>query len=100
MNKAISAGNEFTQIGTDLPVELAFFGESAPVSGSPPFSTSQVPPRSAPTSGARSADDSKPKPAYPVPVAMPTQQASRGLRFDFNDGARVFCPEGGEHPWR
>jgi autotransporter strand-loop-strand O-heptosyltransferase len=30
---------------------------------------------------------------------MPTQSAPNGVRFDFNDGCRVFLPEG-EHPWR
>jgi autotransporter strand-loop-strand O-heptosyltransferase len=35
----------------------------------------------------------QPKPAYPVPAELPTQQGPHGIRFDFNDGARVFCPE-------
>ena len=39
------------------------------------------------------------KPAYPASAATPTQTAARGIRFDFNQGARVLMPEradGGE----
>jgi autotransporter strand-loop-strand O-heptosyltransferase len=35
----------------------------------------------------------RPKRAYPAPSGLPTQPGPNGLRFDFNDGARVFCPE-------
>jgi autotransporter strand-loop-strand O-heptosyltransferase len=35
-----------------------------------------------------------PIPAYPPPAAEPTQLADRGVRFDFNLGARVRLPEG------
>ena len=38
-------------------------------------------------------------PAYPPPAELPTQQGPGGLRFDFNDGCRVFVPET-EHPWQ
>ncbi|TWB90542.1 autotransporter strand-loop-strand O-heptosyltransferase [Bradyrhizobium macuxiense] len=40
-----------------------------------------------------------PKPAYPPAAEQPTQVGPKGLRFDFNDGARVFCPQA-EGPWR
>lgn len=40
-----------------------------------------------------------PKPAYPPAAEQPTQVGPKGLRFDFNDGARVFCPQA-ESPWR
>ncbi len=33
------------------------------------------------------------KPAYPAPAIEPTQAAPRGVRFDFNDGARVVLPD-------
>jgi autotransporter strand-loop-strand O-heptosyltransferase len=33
------------------------------------------------------------------PASVPTQQGPKGLRFDFNDGCRVFLPES-DHPWR
>jgi autotransporter strand-loop-strand O-heptosyltransferase len=39
------------------------------------------------------------KRACPAPTAVPTQEGPRGLRFDFNDGCRVLCPEA-QHPWR
>jgi autotransporter strand-loop-strand O-heptosyltransferase len=38
-----------------------------------------------------------PKPAYPPPAAIPTQEAPLGIRFDFNQGTRVVVPEG---QWR
>ena len=84
MNKAISPGSEFTEIGNELPVELQYFdfGESAagpqPV---PPAPTTQTGPD--PTSGstANGSADAKPKPAYPAPAGSPTRP--KGLRFDF-----------------
>jgi autotransporter strand-loop-strand O-heptosyltransferase len=46
-----------------------------------------------PQSGAAAA----PKPAYPPPAAQPTQEAPRGIRYDFNMGARVLLPPGNWH---
>jgi autotransporter strand-loop-strand O-heptosyltransferase len=40
-----------------------------------------------------------PKPAYPPPAALPTQQGIKGVRFDFNEGCRVLMPETA-FPWR
>ena len=37
------------------------------------------------------------KPNYPAAATTPTQEALRGIRFDFNLGARVLLPEGN---WR
>lgn len=39
------------------------------------------------------------KRAYPAPAATPTQSGPRGIRFDFNDGARITLPES-ETPWK
>src|SRR5215510_4574443 len=39
------------------------------------------------------------KPAYPPPAEIPTQKGPKGLRFDFNNGARVVLPES-DQPWR
>jgi autotransporter strand-loop-strand O-heptosyltransferase len=36
------------------------------------------------------------KAAYPAPAAEPTQEGPRGIRFDFNLGARVQLPEGND----
>ncbi len=33
------------------------------------------------------------------PAAIPTQHGPKGVRFDFNDGCRVFLPES-DRPWR
>ena len=38
-----------------------------------------------------------PKPPYPPPAALPTQEGPAGIRYDFNDGCRVVLPEG---KWR
>ena len=34
------------------------------------------------------------KRAYPAPAPIPTQAGSADIRFDFNDGARIVCPQG------
>jgi hypothetical protein len=96
MNKAISPNSELGAVGVNLPIEPKIFVKSA--TGSPPaVPTTAVQIASAPVSGAA---DAKPKPAYPAPAELPTQQGPEGLRFDFNDGARVFCPQDEQHPWR
>ncbi len=41
-----------------------------------------------------------PKPAYPAPASLPTQAGPRGIRFDFNQGARVLLPPRAEGRWR
>jgi autotransporter strand-loop-strand O-heptosyltransferase len=51
-----------------------------------------------PTESSGSAPE-QPKRAYPAPAEMPTQAGPRGMRFDFNDGARVVMPES-DAPWR
>jgi autotransporter strand-loop-strand O-heptosyltransferase len=40
------------------------------------------------------------KPAYPPPAAVPTQNAPAGVRFDFNQGARILLPVREEGTWR
>jgi autotransporter strand-loop-strand O-heptosyltransferase len=62
-------------------------------SASPPAVAASPPVAVSPASG------DEPKRAYPAPSDLPTQLGPDGLRFDFNDGARVFCPEG-KAPWR
>jgi len=39
------------------------------------------------------------KSAFPAPSDVPTQSGTQGVRFDFNDGARVTVPEA-DQPWR
>ena len=85
MNKAISPGSEFTEVGSKLPVELQYFGDSP--AGSEPVSPALT--AKTPTEPVTGSADAKPKPAYPAPAGVPTQQGPKGLRFDFNDGARV-----------
>lgn len=56
-------------------------------------------------SGASAADEpvAEPetkKPPYPPPAAQPTQLGPDGIRFDFNQGARVVLPNRTEGKWR
>jgi autotransporter strand-loop-strand O-heptosyltransferase len=50
-------------------------------------------------SGEASSAPAPVKRAYPPPAEVPTQPGPKGIRFDFNDGARVILPEG-KHPWQ
>jgi autotransporter strand-loop-strand O-heptosyltransferase len=96
MNKAIAPVSVFTGIGPDSPVDLQYFGQNAPRTGPVlPMAAGETQ-----LETVAGSTDGRPKSAYPAPAELPTQQGPRGLRFDFNDGARVFCPDGEEHPWR
>ncbi len=46
------------------------------------------------------APDAGGRPPYPPPAAQPTQEGSLGIRFDFNQGARVVLPNRTEGSWR
>lgn len=48
---------------------------------------------------ASAGDAAPPKRAYPAPSPVATQTGPAGIRFDFNDGARVVCPVS-ELPWK
>src|SRR5450432_1820470 len=37
---------------------------------------------------------------YPSPASLPTQTGPQGLRFDFNQGARLVLPNRTEGKWR
>jgi len=39
-------------------------------------------------------------PPYPPPAAQPTQHGPEGIRFDFNEGARILLPERASGTWR
>src|SRR5260370_41875728 len=43
--------------------------------------------------------DSARKP-YPLPAELPTQLGAKGIRFDFNQGARVVLPNRESGAWR
>jgi autotransporter strand-loop-strand O-heptosyltransferase len=73
-----------TVVATVPKAQAAVTPASAPL----PFASSQPGPASEP-----------PKRAYAAATEVPTQEAVRGLRFDFNDGCRIWLPEL-EHPWR
>ncbi len=52
---------------------------------------------SGPTPNAEPAEN---KPAYPPPTDQPTQAGPGGIRYDFNQGARVVLPNRAEGKWR
>ena len=62
MNKAISPGSEFTEIGSDLPVELQYFGDSAAGSKA----VAPAPAVNAPVANRRP-DPTMPSPNLPIP---------------------------------
>jgi hypothetical protein len=82
MNKAISPGSEFSEVGIDISIEPQYFAETA-VGPEPNSPASAIQTKSAPLSGSA---DAKPQPAYPAPAELPTQQGPPGLKFDLNDG--------------
>jgi autotransporter strand-loop-strand O-heptosyltransferase len=49
--------------------------------------------------GSAAKADPPPQSAYPPAAAIPTQSGPRGLRFDFNHGARVVLPPRTEGTW-
>lgn len=56
--------------------------------------------RSVSVGGEQPATPETPKPNFPPPAATATQQAPGGIRFDFNQGARVVLPSRAEGQWR
>jgi autotransporter strand-loop-strand O-heptosyltransferase len=56
-------------------------------------------PAAAAESGSAAAEAPPIPRAYPAPAPRPTQEGPRGIRFDFNDGCRVYLPEA-EHTWK
>jgi len=74
---------------------------TAPPSGdsTPAIAASEVVAATIAPEAAALAAGTPPKPAYPPPAVLPTQQGPRGLRFDFNDGCRVVVSDAAG-PWR
>jgi autotransporter strand-loop-strand O-heptosyltransferase len=87
VNEALGLGHGGDQVASQLTPSLQ--DTSSPSRES--FAPQQV--------VATSAGDATAKRAYPAPSAEATQTGPAGIRFDFNDGARVVCPAG-EHPWK
>jgi len=71
---------------------------ASPANGDPiPSSQADVTQASRP--GVSSASAAQPKLLYPTPAESPTQEGSRGIRFDFNSGCRLALPRAA-HPWK
>lgn len=75
------------------------------VTGHASTGLSSASPVAAPVSAAAAAPasaepDSDKKRPYPPPAEQPTQRGPRGIRFDFNQGARVVLPPRTEGKWR
>jgi autotransporter strand-loop-strand O-heptosyltransferase len=60
----------------------------------PPFAPAEA------SAAVITATSSGEKPAYPPAASQPTQDASDGIRFDFNLGARIVLPQRTEGKWR
>ncbi len=71
-------------------------GAPTPPAPSPAAPNVETAPATAPASGKT---EPAVKPAYPPPAAAPTQEAPRGIRFDFNLGARIVLPARAEGEW-
>jgi autotransporter strand-loop-strand O-heptosyltransferase len=57
-----------------------------------------LPPADAPA--VAEAESERQKHPYPPPAGLPTQVGPKGIRFDFNQGARVLLPNRSEGKWR
>lgn len=75
------------------PIGSSFSSAVTPVDAKLTINNVGTPPIEAVGSSKESAGSEQSSRAYPAPAETPTQQGERGIRFDFNDGARVMCPE-------
>ena len=66
-------------LAPDDPPDVTGVGKPAPEAGAPPTAV---------------------KPSFPPPAALPTQAGPEGIRFDFNQGARVVLPQRTAGQWR
>ncbi len=103
---AMSAGSVGRSSSIERPGALASAVKTAiaPTAHLAPNGADKAPDReNPPISGKADKPDKPEKPekpekrAYPAAAALPTQEAARGIRFDFNDGCRVMLPEGAWH---
>jgi autotransporter strand-loop-strand O-heptosyltransferase len=53
-----------------------------------------------PSSGSSTIGTVPSKSSFPPPASTPTQEAPRGIRFDFNHGARILLPPRSQGKWR
>jgi autotransporter strand-loop-strand O-heptosyltransferase len=53
-----------------------------------------------PDASAGANPETEPNKPYPPPVGIPTQLGPKGIRFDFNEGARLLLPNRTEGKWR
>lgn len=78
------------------PIGSSFGSAAAPVDAKLTINNIGAPPAGTVGSSKDSAGSEQSNRAYPAPAETPTQLGERGIRFDFNDGARVMCPERAE----
>ena len=84
--------------GVDLNQQQTPAATTVETDPTPVVSATAAAPASA-ESGSISKEHAKKGP-YPPPSGMPTQLGPRGIRFDFNHGARVILPTRTEGKWR
>ena len=89
--------------GSDLVSDREAFAPTADAAGAPRFSAKAMGERGTAAATASPAPVASLDLALKAPereaAEIPTQHGPKGLRFDFNDGCRVFLPET-DHPWR
>ena len=83
--------------GAEQPVELVVSG--VPIKLEAASKDSETPPSDQPAASASASSGTEQKRAYPAPSSVPTLSAPNGALFDFNDGARIVCPQS-EYPWK
>jgi autotransporter strand-loop-strand O-heptosyltransferase len=69
--------------------------------GSPPANTVSAPSSAEPTAPGKASSAAEPvKSSFPAPAGVPTQEGPKGIRYDFNLGARMLLPNRTEGKWR
>ncbi len=93
----IAAGDGSAESAALPSAQLGLTSEGSPPANGP---APDAPASSAPVT--LSAASPPVKPAYPPPATIPTQGGPSGVRFDFNQGARVLLPERteGQPSWK
>jgi autotransporter strand-loop-strand O-heptosyltransferase len=83
--------NQIAASETIAAIDSSPLGETEMVSLS---NQTAAPPMSAEAISQPAHSEHQPKPSFPPPAALPTQEGPDGLRFDFNFGARLSVPAG------
>ena len=95
----VTAVRNIPTSAVDLKLVPAGDQAAADTAAAPTSPTSASGENSAAVASTQSAAPAPEKSAYVLPANTATQSGPMGLRFDFNNGLRLYLPET-EHPWR